>query len=506
MHLPHIQCTKKSASEGVLLLITHKIPVDISTSSVYSSLTLQEQHKRVKQLRQELLLQLRSTIQHSASPIRVMARMVSELEKQCRELNIAEEVIQSEIVNRTIGDVNLRGITECEGEPGGPGDYRLLADELGVALPNEQLHGSVASGETYLWLRDQMQQCERELLQQGIDLRIYDLQGVGNSMLRSWLALEMQNLGLSVAVEQVYLALGAMDGIDKVFRGLSQIYREQNNSPIAVLFPAPGFNVPEWQAKSLGYRLHHFRTRAEDHFKLTAIQLDEILQQASDIRIIYLTVTSNPTAFAYTADELTGLFAVLRKYWESGREIHLIADLAYIGTAKPEEDQARIVTFATTDVLLHTIFVSTLSKSHTLTGERFGWVTIGDPKIAVALMPSWSNTMASLPAEWQLRFLAYVRLIQSRPWIVEKLRAFYKLRRDRLIAQLQKIDDEQHLFAQIHLGDDATVYNWSELRPGEDAFSLFEKTGIAGVPGSGFGYTDNYIRFSIGVIPVPVTE
>ena len=42
-----------------------------------------------------------------------------------------------------------------------------------------------------------------------------------------------------------------------------------------------------------------------------------------------------------------------------------------------------------------------------------------------------------------------------------------------------------------------------QLRPGEDAFSLFEKTGIAGVPGSGFGYTDDYVRFSIGVIPVP---
>jgi len=208
-----------------------------------------------------------------------MARMVAELEKQCRELNIAEEVLQSEIVNRTIGDVDLRRITEYEGEPGGPGDYRLLADELGVALPNEQLHGYVASGETYIWLRDQMQQCERELLQQGIDLRMYDLQGVGNPMLRSWLATEMQKLGLFVSVEQLYLALGAMDSIDKVFRGLSQIYREQNNTNTAVLFPEPGFNVPEWQAKSFGYQLYQFRTRAEDNFKLTAIQLHLLIQQ-----------------------------------------------------------------------------------------------------------------------------------------------------------------------------------------------------------------------------------
>jgi aspartate/methionine/tyrosine aminotransferase len=483
-------------------VIIQKVPVDTPDSSVNPSLSLQEQHAKLRLLRRELLLRYRPTLLQGAGPIRVMARMVAELEQQCRELNIAEEVIQSEIVNRTIGDVNLRQVTECEGEPGGPGDYRLLAEELGVALPDEQLHGYVASGETYLWLRNQMLECERELLRKRIDLRVYDLQGVGNPVLRGWLAGEMQNWGLPVTVEQVYLALGAMDSIDKILRGLGLVYRERDITGIAVLFPVPGFNVPQWQAKSFGYRLHQYHTRAEDHFKLTATQLDDILQQAPDIHIFYLTVTSNPTAFAYSADELNELYAVLRKYWEAGRVIDILADLAYIGTAKPEEDQARMATFIAPDVLQHTIFASTFSKSHTLTGERFGWVTVGDPKLAAALTPSWTNTMASLPAEWQLRFMAYVRLMQSRPWLAEKLRALYRLRRRRLVAQLQKIDDEQHLFAQIHLGDDATVYNWSQLRAGEDAFSLFEKTGIAGVPGSGFGYTDDYIRFSIGVIPV----
>ncbi len=487
-------------------MIIHKIPVDIPNLSVYPSYTLQEQHKIVKQLRSDLLSRSRATIQQHPSPIRVMARMVAELEKQCRELHIAEEVIRSEIVNRTIGDVDLRKVTECEGEPGGPGDYRLLADELGVALPNEPLHGHVASGETYLWLRDQMQQCERVLLQQGIDLRIYDLHAVGNPVLRSWLVAEMKTLGLSVTTEQLYIALGAMDSIDKVFRGLGYIYREQKHTTSSVLFPEPGFNVPEWQAQSLGYQLIQFRTKAKDNFKLTASQLDEILQQTPDMRIIYLTIINNPTAFAYSPEELTKLFEVLRQYWESGREIHIIADLAYIGTSTLQEDQARINTFTAPDVLSHTIFISTYSKSHTLTGERFGWVTVGDPKIAAALAPAWLNTMASLPAEWQLRFMAYVLLIQSRPWIIDKLRAFYRMRRNRLIAQLQKFDDEQHLFAKIYIGDDATVYNWSQLRPGEDAFSLFEKTGIAGVPGSGFGYTNDYIRFSIGVIPVPAIE
>jgi aspartate/methionine/tyrosine aminotransferase len=294
-----------------------------------------------------------------------------------------------------------------------------------------------------------------------------------------------------------------MDSINKVLCGLSQMYREQGLTDAAVLFPEPGFNIPEWQARSYGYRLLNYQTRPEDHFKLTASQLEELLENDPHIHIIYLTVTNNPTTFAYSPAELNAIHAVVSRYNETGREIFILADLAYIGTGKPEEDLARMATFTSPDVLRHCIFVSSLSKTHSLTGERFGWVTVGRADIAAAIAPGWSNSMAALPADWQLRFMAYVRLIRARPWLVEKLRALYKLRRQRFIAQLQRIDKEQQLFEHIFVDDDATVYNWSQLRPGEDAFSLFEKTGIAGVPGSGFGYSDEYVRFSIGVIPVP---
>lgn len=492
----------KGADEGSNMVITHNVPVASPNSSTRLPSTT-EQHTILRQLRHRLLLHYRPIIQQGAGPIRVMARMVGDLQRQCRELNITEEVMQTEIVNRTIGDVNVRLITECVGEPGGPGDYRMLAEELGVALPNEEIHGYVATGETYFWLRNQMMECERLLLAEGFDLRIYDILSIGNPILRSWLVEEMQHWGISVTTEQVSLGLGAMDSLNKVLCGLSQMYREQGNSEVAILFPEPGFNVPEWQAKSYGYRLHNYQTRAEDHFKLTAAQLEEILENDPHIRIIYLTVTNNPTTFAYSPDELRAIHAVVSRYQEAGREVLILADLAYIGTGKPEEDLARMATFTSPDVLRHCILVSSFSKTHTLTGERFGWVTVGRPDIAIAISPGWSNSMASLPSEWQLRFMAYVRLIRARPWLIEKLRAFYRLRRQRFIAQLRRIDEEQHLFENIFIDDDATVYNWSQLRPGEDAFSLFEKTGIAGVPGSGFGYSDDFVRFSIGVIPVP---
>src|SRR5437660_9073773 len=215
------------------MVITHKIPMDSPNSSITLP-SISEQHTILQQLRHELLLQYRPILQQGAGPIRVMARMVAELERRCRELHITEEVMQAEIVNRTIGDVNLRLVTECEGEPGGTGDYRMLAEELGIALPNENINGFVASGETYLWLKNQMLECERLLLAENFDIRIYDIFAVGNPVLRSWLANEMQGWGLSIKTEQVYLGLGAMDSINKVLCGLSHMYREQNATEYAI--------------------------------------------------------------------------------------------------------------------------------------------------------------------------------------------------------------------------------------------------------------------------------
>lgn len=467
-----------------------------------SSTSLQEQRNVLRQLRSELPQGARSRLQEGVSSTHVMAQLVAELEKECRKRNISQDVIQSEIMNRTVGDVNLRQVTEYENDADELTDYRLLADELGVALPGEQLHGYTATGETYLWLRDQMMEYERLLLAHNYDPRNYDIYGIGNPILRTWLSHDMQQWKLPVTDKQVLLGLGGIDCIDKVLRGLAHMYRLQGASTPAILFPEPGFNYPKWQAMSHGYRSHCFLTLPEHNFKLTAGQLDQILQTNTDIRLIYLTISNNPTTFAYTPDELHAIHSVLRRYRDLGRNILILADLAYIGTGIPEADQARMETFHAPDVLQHTIFVSSYSKTYTLTGERFGWVTCGDPNIATSIAISWTNTHASLPGEWQLRFMAYYHLFSTRPWLLEKLRRFYRLRRTRLIEQLQGLDAKLHLFQQIYIDDDTTIYNWSRLRPDEDAFSLFEKTGIAGVPGSGFGYTDAYVRFSIGVVPV----
>ncbi|MFJ6650484.1 pyridoxal phosphate-dependent aminotransferase [Streptomyces sp. NPDC091290] len=463
-----------------------------------------EQRLLVQEARRDLVQRYRGVHQVGAEPsIRVMARIVQDLERDCAERQFSEAAIRLEIVNRTIGDVDVRRITECEGDEGSPRDYRMLGDELGVALPGEDLNGYRASGKGYKWLREQMLDAERQLLAAGHDLRIYDIHGVGNPLLRGRLAEDMRQWGLTVSASQVALGLGSTDCIDKVLRGLAHLARHRSRPPGAVLCPAPGFTMPEQQAVSYGYRVHTVSIRPEDGFKLTGALLAEELEKNPDVNVVYLTVTNNPTTLAYSPEELTEIQEVIRRFTDRGRRVYLLADLAYIGTGPPDEDRARMRSLTSGAVAAdQMIYVSSFSKTHTLTGERFGWVVFGDAEFAQAMGSSWTSSVSTLPGEWQLRFMAYQALFHRNPRLVEKIRDLYRLRRFRLRRQLERFDEEHHLFEHIYLDDDATVYSWNRLRAGEDCFSVLEKTGIAGIPGSTFGYSDDYIRFSVGILPV----
>lgn len=462
-------------------------------------------HEQIAQLRDAACDVARPKVKAGAAPIRVMARMVADLETECRTLGIPAEAMAASIINRTIGDVDVRRISATDDGR----EFVTLADDMGLALPREPIDGIPATGKRYRWIHRQMEAFERKLLARHVDMRMYDLAGAGNPLLREMLSDYLMRVwGYTVPAVQIHLSLGSLDGLNKFFQGYASLLRRKMQCTYdaldaAVIFPAPGFNVPEWQAESLGLRLHRLHTSPENHFKVTPEELRATLAESPDIRVFYLTVSSNPTAFAYTPNELRALCAVLK---EIAPDVLIAADLAYIGTGEPADDRARMAVFSDPDVLERSVLFCSFSKTHTLTGDRCGLVVFGNPDLATSLGPGWTNSCAALPAEWQLRYMAYVKLFGEHPEIEERIRTLYRLRRGRLVQQLQQLNDQYDLFARINLDDGGTVYNWSQLNPGEDVFSLFSKTGIAGVPGSAFGYSDDFIRLSVGCIPVPAVE
>ena len=450
-------------------------------------------------LRQEYAAREGLDPQAELAPIRAMARMVAATEAECAARGYDPRIVRQEVVNRTIGDVNVRKIEEHDGA----WDYRSLADDLGVALPYENINGYTASGKTYLALRKRMMLFEEALLARGWDLHMYDLAGVGNPLLRDWIAREQECVwGVSYSPEQIFLSTGSLDALDKSLRGLRVTRWAGPAGAVTLLFPTPSFSVPEWQARTWGINVVHVPTRPEDHYKLTPDELLAALQQHPETRGIYLILSNNPSAFSYSPEELRSLLAVI----DAHPDMLVLADMAYTGTGPMDDERARVRAFVDMAMLPRTLFCWSLSKVYTMTGDRFGWVSVGDPELAPLLRVSWMNGSATLPAEWQLRFMAFFEHIQRHPELRDKVSALYALRRKALIHQLQTLNNEYQLFQRINLDDGGTIYNWSQCNVGQDVFSVFARTGIAGVPGTAFGYGADHVRFSVGIEPVPGWE
>lgn len=465
-------------------------------SNGYSA-SAEEQAAIVAEIRRKTVARYRPTVASLPSPIRVMARMVKEVEAEALKAGVSPQVVAKEVVNRTIGDVNVRMITErIDGV-----DYSTIGEELGLILPGEEIGGRTSDGRVREELHKREMEIERRLLKEyKWDMRVYDVYGVGNPLLREKLAARFERAwGIPTDPEKTFISIGALDALYKSILGLGHHFKRKYGAAPTFAFPSPGFAVVNWQVEMAGLKLMNIHTSAETSFKLTYEQMRKMLEQDKELRLLYFTVSNNPTAFSYSPGETR---EVLRAIEEDGRELAVLADLAYIGTGTEEEDQARMAAFNSPEILDRTLFINSLSKVFTLTGDRCGWVSLQNREWADLLRVVWNNITAGLPAEWQLRFTAYVEMFDEQPRLQEKIKKLYGLRREHFRGQLEELNREHGLFEEIGLDDHTAIYNWSKLKPGEDALSLFEKTGIAGVQGSAFGYDNEYIRFSVGFIPI----
>lgn len=457
----------------------------------------EEQIAFVARARKSAVSRYRPGFMTTASPIRTMARMVREVQTECLKAGVSPQVLAREVVNRTIGDVNVRLITEkIDGV-----DYSTIGEDLGLILPGEEIGGRISTGEVHNELNRREEEIERRLLKEyNWDMRVYDVFGIGNPLLREMLATRFhKQWGLPTNPEQTFISIGALDALYKSILSLGYYFKKKYGSPATFAFPAPGFAVVNWQVEMFGLKLMKIQTTEQSSFKLTYAQMKQALAEDPQLRLLYFTVSNNPTAFSYSPEEIREVFRAIE---EDGRELAVLADLAYVGTGVAAADSARMAAFNTPHALQSSIFINSLSKVFTLTGDRCGWVSLQNPEWAELLRATWNNTTAGLPAEWQLRFTAYVQWFDEHPDIQNKIKALYEMRREHLRAQLHELNNEQDLFEEIGLDDHTTIYNWSKLKAGEDALTLFEKTGIAGVSGSAFGYNDQYIRFSVGFIPI----
>src|SRR5436190_8160442 len=470
---------------------------DLSDSQISHPLSEVEQVALVTALRKQAVANGRENFAQMASPIRAMARMVKEVEREALNAGISPEILAREVVNRTIGDVNVRWITEKIGGV----DYSTIGEDLGLILPGEEIGGRISDGRRHVELQKREDEIERRLLSDyNWDMRVYDVYGIGNPLLRDMLAARFERFwGIPTDPEKTFISIGALDSLYKIIVSLGTHFKKKYGVAPTFGFPSPGFAVVNWQAEVAGLKLLNISTTERSHFKLSYEQMKQMLDEDKQLRLLYFTVSNNPTGFSYTPREIKEVYRAIE---EDGRELAVLADLTYIGTCPGNADFLRMQALNTPEALKRTLFVNSLSKVFTLTGDRCGWVSLENAEWADVMRIGWNNMMAGLPAQWQLRFTAYIELFDEHPEIQDKIQTLYDLRRENLRGQLKELNRRYELFEDIGLDDHTTIYNWSKLKSGEDALSVFEKTGIAGVSGSAFGYDDQYIRFSVGFIPI----
>ncbi len=250
-----------------------------------------------------------------------------------------------------------------------------------------------------------------------------------------------------------------------------------------VIIPAPYWvTYPELVKYHEGIPVT-IQTDESTGFKITADMLKKAITPKT--KMLILTSPSNPTGAVYTKEELQEISEVLKDtdIWVVSDEMYekLIYDGEFTATASINED-----------MLKRTITVNGLSKSHAMTGWRFGYCASKNKDLIKNMIKLQSQSTSNINSITQKA--AIPALLGEADADVEMMRKEFEKRRDYVYEAFNKIPG---LSAAKPQGAFYIFVNHKEILPESMNFALalLEEKGVAVVPGIGFG-SEGYFRFS----------
>ena len=282
--------------------------------------------------------------------------------------------------------------------------------------------------------------------------------------------------GLTYTPAQVITNNGAKHSLFNLF---SAVVEEGDE----VIIPAPYWVTYPELVKYCGGTPIEIQTDDASGFKITPEQLKNAI--TSKTKMIVLTSPSNPTGSVYSKAELTALGKVLE-----GTDILVASDEMYEKLIYDGEFTSSAA--VSEDMFKRTITINGLSKSVAMTGWRFGYMAAHRTNIIQATKTLQSQSTSNINSITQKA--AIVGLDGSADADVEMMRIEFKKRRDEAVKLFNDID------GLSVIKPDGAFYlfvNIKEISNDSLQFckDLLEQTGVAVVPGVGFG-SDGYIRFS----------
>lgn len=282
--------------------------------------------------------------------------------------------------------------------------------------------------------------------------------------------------GLDYAPNQIIVSNGAK-------HSLFNLFQTTINDGDEVIIPAPYWVTYPELVKYCGGVVVEIQTDHTSGYKITPEQLRSAI--SAKTKMIVLTSPSNPTGSVYSKEELTALADVLK-----GTNILVASDEMYEKLLYDGEFTSTAA--ISEDMFNRTITINGLSKSVAMTGWRFGYLAAKDTELISAMKKLQSQSTSNICSITQKA--AITGLDGSADADIERMRQAFAARRDEAVELFNAID------GLSVVKPDGAFYlfvNTQRIENDSLKFSkmLLEETGVAVVPGIGFG-TDGHFRFS----------
>ncbi len=301
----------------------------------------------------------------------------------------------------------------------------------------------------------------------------------------------LRDSGLAVAASNVIVTNGGKQAIYEAFATLLDPGDE-------VLVPTPYWTTyPESITLAGGTPVEVF-AGADQGYLVTVDQLEAAWTSRS--KVLLFVSPSNPTGAVYSAEQTRAIGE-----WALERDLWVLSDEIYQNLVYSAEPQAG-GTFTATSIVHavpaladRTILVNGVAKSYAMTGWRLGWMV--GPLDAVKAAGNLQSHLTSNVNNIAQR--AALEALTGPQETVEAMRQAFDRRRQRIVAELNKIDGVNTPLPQgaFYVYPDVSGLlgrPWGGMTPTtslELADLILDQAEVAVVPGEAFG-PSGYLRFS----------
>lgn len=279
---------------------------------------------------------------------------------------------------------------------------------------------------------------------------------------------------------EIMIGIGAKHVLYTLFQAIL-------NAEDEVIIPSPYWvSYPE-QVKLAQGKPVVIQASAEAEFKVSAAQIEEAI--TSKTKALILNSPGNPTGMIYSKSELEAIVAVCKQH-----DIWIVSDEIYEKLVYGTAEHVSIATLSE-DAKERTFIVNGVSKSHSMTGWRIGFIA-GNEQVVQAMTNLASHSTSNPVTTSQY---AAIEAYNGSQDAVEMMRKDFSSRLDRIYPQVQAIPGFKTIKPQgaFYLLPDVSEALKHTGYKDVDAFAkaLLEEANVAVIPGSGFGSAET-IRLS----------